>query len=127
MKFPENYKPNIALIESSMDLSKRTLAVMEEGDINTLIENVSGIYPDRAIAMLALHENISINEAIVKHVDSRGNITRTKDLKTRQRNATQTTGLSKSKRREIARRVVKTKKANPSIQTKANRKRIKAL
>ncbi|ASZ76419.1 capsid and scaffold protein [Proteus phage PM2] len=47
--------------------------------------------------------------------------------KPRERNAFKTTGLSKSKRRQIARRAVKTKRANPSIQTRALRKRKKAL
>ena len=62
-----------------------------------------------------------------KHVSSRGEVTRTKDRKTRERNAFQTTGLSKAKRRQIARKVVKAKKANPSGQVKGLRKRKKAL
>jgi gp68 prohead core protein len=41
--------------------------------------------------------------------------------------ATITTGLSKAKRREIARKTRRTKRANPSIGRKALRKRRKAL
>lgn len=69
----------------------------------------------------------ALEEYIVKHVDSRGTITRKKDRKTRERQALQTTGLSKAKRRQIARRAVKTKRANPNIQKIALRKRKRAL
>ena len=41
--------------------------------------------------------------------------------------ASQTTGLTKAKRRQIARKAVKTKRANPSIGIKAQRKTKKAM
>ena len=97
-------------------------------DSQTVVENMLNTdEATMAIAMLSLAEGITITEAIVKHVDSKGQITRKKDRKTRARLATQTTGLSKSKRRQIARKAAKTKKANPSGTTRANRKRKKAV
>ena len=88
--------------------------MFEDGDI------------DLAIALGSINEKMALNEFIVKHVSSRGDITRTKDIKTRQRNAYQTTGLSKAKRRQIARKATKTKRSNPSTQVRAERKRKKA-
>ena len=85
------------------------------------------IEPEVAIAMGSLNEEMQLNEFIVKHVSSRGEITRTKDRKTRERQAFQTTGLSKAKRRAIARKVVKSKRANPSGTVRGNRKRKKAM
>lgn len=69
----------------------------------------------------------NLNEFIVKSVNSKGIITRIKDRKTRSLQAFQTTGLSKAKRRQIARKAMKTKRANPSIGVKSLRKRRRAL
>jgi len=96
-------------------------------DTVTIIENIAVTEPELALAMMSVVENCSLDEVIVKHVDSRGNIERLKDRKTRERNAYQTTGLTKSQRRQIARRAIKTKRSNPSITTRAQRKRKKAL
>lgn len=68
-----------------------------------------------------------LSEFIVKRVSSKGTITRVKDKKTRERRALQTTGLSKAKRRQIARKAAKTKRADPSIKRIANRKRKRAM
>lgn len=100
---------------------------LDKTDINTIVENMFEAGEiDAAIALGSLNEEMELNEFIVKHVSSRGEITRTKDRKTRQRNAFQTTGLSKAKRRQIARKATKTKRANPSIQVRGERKRKKA-
>ncbi|QQK88272.1 capsid and scaffold protein [Providencia phage PSTRCR_127] len=104
-----------------------SLKAFEKDDINTIIQNMFEQEPEIAICLGSLNEELELNEYIVKHVNSRGEVTRRKDRKTRERNAFQTTGLSKSKRRQIARRVVKTKRANPSIGKRAERKRKKAL
>tara|TARA_R110000851_G_scaffold78053_11_gene172217 strand:+ start:1584 stop:1832 length:249 start_codon:yes stop_codon:yes gene_type:complete len=74
--------------------------------------------------MAEIHD---IDEAIVKKVNSDGSISKVLDKKTRARKATQTTGLSKSKRRLIAKKAAKTKKKDLSGQNKANRKRKKTL
>lgn len=74
-----------------------------------------------------LVENFEMSEAIGRHVDSSGTITKRKDRKTRERQATQKTGLSKSKRREIARKSAKTRKADKGGQLRAKRKRDKAI
>ena len=102
-------------------------SALDIDDINTIIENMLETETDLAVAMASIINEEQLNEFIVKHVSSRGEVTRTKDRKTRERNAFQTTGLSKAKRRQIARKVVKAKKANPSGQVKGLRKRKKAL
>lgn len=68
-----------------------------------------------------------LEEKFVRTVNASGQIRRIKDRKTRARMATITTGLSKARRREIARHTVRTKRANPQIGRKALRKRRKAL
>lgn len=77
--------------------------------------------------MMCLREEEQLDEIIVKRVNAQGQISRVKDRKTRARLATQTTGLAKSKRRLIARKAAKTKKARPSIKVKAVRKFRRAL
>lgn len=72
-------------------------------------------------------ENYEMSEAIKKHVDASGQITRRKDRKTRERQATAKTGLNKSKRREIARKAAKTKRADKGGQIRAQRKRRRAI
>lgn len=100
---------------------------LDKADINNLVENmIAGGDIELGIALGSLNEEMQLNEFIVKHVSSRGELTRTKDRKTRERNAFQTTGLSKAKRRQIARKASKTKRANPSIQVRGERKRKKA-
>lgn len=68
-----------------------------------------------------------IDERIVKRVNSKGKISRSLDKRTRKRRATQTTGMSPAKRKQIARRAARTKKRNPMIGKRALRKRRKAL
>lgn len=100
---------------------------LDKTDINNLVENmITDGEVEMALAIGSLNEDMQLNEFIVKHVSSRGEITRTKDIATRKRNAFQTTGLSKAKRRQIARKATKTKRANPSIQVRGERKRKKA-
>ena len=103
------------------------LSVLDKSDINTIVENMMNDDTDLAVVMGSLNEDMQLNEFIVKHVSSRGEVTRTKDRKTRQRNAFQTTGLSKAKRRQIARKATKTKRANPSTTVRAQRKKKKAM
>lgn len=96
--------------------------------VNTVLENM--LNTDEAIeafAMLSINDAEEIQEAIVKRVDALGIVTRLKDRKTRERQATQTTGLSKAARRQIARKAAKTKRAHPNIIRKAVRKQKKAM
>ncbi|ADM79859.1 prohead core-like protein [Aeromonas phage phiAS5] len=100
------------------------------GDVvDTVLENM--LNTDEAIdalAMLSLQEKEEdLQEVIVKRVDALGVVTRIKDRKTRERQATQTTGLSKAARRQIARKAAKTKRSHPNITRKAIRKRKKAM
>ena len=100
----------------------------DKDGINKIVENMVAVGDvNLAVAIGSLNEEMQLNEFIVKHVDSRGTVTRTKDRKTRERNAFQTTGLSKSKRRQIARKAVKSKRANPSSVARGVRKQKKAI
>lgn len=74
-----------------------------------------------------LEDDEYLEEKFVRTVNASGQIRRIKDRKTRERMATITTGLSKARRREIARRTLRTKRSNPSIGRRALRKRRKAL
>nr|CAJ1523368.1 Phage capsid and scaffold [Escherichia phage vB_Eco_NicPhage] len=128
---PESYElvlENVeALIPEAQGRIDALSSALDIDDINTIIENMLETETDLAVAMASIINEEQLNEFIVKHVSSRGEVTRTKDRKTRERNAFQTTGLSKAKRRQIARKVVKAKKANPSGQVKGLRRRKKAL
>ncbi|QBP35513.1 capsid and scaffold protein [Phage NC-G] len=128
---PDDYELTLESVEAKIPEAQGRFATLsealEKSDINNLVENmIADGDIDTAIAIASLNENMALNEFIVKHVSSKGELTRTKDIKTRQRNAYQTTGLSKAKRRQIARKASKTKRANPSIQVRAERKRKKA-
>lgn len=68
-----------------------------------------------------------ILEATVKRVNSRGQISRTKDRKTRKRQASRTTGLSKTQRKQRARKAARTKKRSPGKLKKAVKKRNRAM
>ena len=128
---PDEYEVVLENIEAAIPEAesrfKQLSEALDKADINTIVENMLSIEPEVAIAMGSLDEEMQLNEFIVKHVSSRGEITRTKDRKTRERQAFQTTGLSKAKRRAIARKVVKSKRANPSGTVRGNRKRKKAM
>lgn len=128
---PDEYEVVLENIEAAIPEAesrfKQLSEALDKADINTIVENMLSTEPEVAIAMGSLNEEMQLNEFIVKHVSSRGEITRTKDRKTRERQAFQTTGLSKAKRRAIARKVVKSKRANPSGTVRGNRKRKKAM
>ncbi|URC15131.1 prohead core protein [Paraglaciecola Antarctic GD virus 1] len=68
-----------------------------------------------------------LEEKLIKKVNPDGSISKVMDKKTRTRKATQTTGLSKSKRRLIAKKAAKTKKKDVGGVKKANRKRKKTV
>lgn len=128
---PENYELVVENIEKLIPIAKDNINSLSEAldkdDINKIVENMMQTETDLAIAMGSLNEELQLNEFIVKRVNSRGEVSRVKDRKTRERQAFQTTGLSKAKRRQIARKATKTKRANPSTQTRGERKRKKAL
>lgn len=90
--------------------------IFESAEIVRIVENLAKTEPEMATAMGALHIEIPLNEFMVKHVNAKGELSRTKDAQTRKRQAFQTTGLSQSARRQIARKASKTKRANPSGQ-----------
>lgn len=97
------------------------LKIFLENNLNNTEDAVA------ALKLIAMVEGCDLHEVLVKRVTSRGVISRVKDRKTRARLATQTTGMAKAKRRQIARRAAKTKKANPSGKIRALRKRKRAM
>lgn len=92
-----------------------------------LFQHANGRTEDLYETAEELLENYDLSEAIKRHVDASGSISRRKDRKTRERQATKTTGLSKSRRRQIARKSAKTKKADKGGQLRAQRKRKRAI
>lgn len=76
---------------------------------------------------MEIKADLELDEAIVKRVDNTGQITRVLDRHTRARRATQTTGLSRAKRKLIARKALRTKKQDKSGQRKAVRRRKRTM
>lgn len=116
-----------ALLPEAQSQFDKLAKTFDQIEIRALTENLAKTEPLMAIAIGSLNEEVQLNEFIVKHVSSKGEVTKTKDRKTRERQAFQTTGLSKSSRRQIARKAAKTKRANPSGQHRAAKKRKKAM
>ena len=122
----------IDVVNSVVDEAKlRFLSIKESlttDEIRVLVQMIAEDgEPEIAVVLGSLNENVILSEYIVKHVNAKREISKTKDRKTRKLQAFQTTGLSKSKRREIARKASKTKRANPGGQRRAIKKRNKAL
>lgn len=112
-------------LEGRLVEAKSKLEIFGE-DAGTIIDELIESDAALALTMISVQEGITLEEVLVKHVDAKGQITRKKDRETRKRLAYQTTGLSKSKRRLIARKAAKTRKANPSIVVRAMRKKKRA-
>lgn len=112
-------------LELRIDEARKTVEIFGD-DAENLIEKLIDEDATLALAMLSVHEGLTLSEVIVKHVDAKGNITRKKDRDTRKRLAYQTTGLTTAKRRLIARKAAKTRKANPTIVVRAMRKKKRA-
>lgn len=71
-------------------------------------------------------ETSVIEEMMVKRVNSRGEVRRTRSRKIRQRRAVLTTGLSKARLRMRGRKAARARKRNPTAVRKGLRKRRKA-
>lgn len=112
-------------LEGRLVEAKSKLEIFGE-DAGTIIDELIETDAALALTMISVQEGMTLEEVLVKHVDAKGQITRKKDRETRKRLAYQTTGLSKSKRRLIARKAAKTRKANPSIVVRAMRKKKRA-
>lgn len=72
-------------------------------------------------------EHEAIVEALVKRVDSKGNVTRTQNRRVRKARATQTTGLSRSALKARGRKAARARRANPGAVRQGLRKRRRAL
>ncbi|UOX40547.1 head scaffolding protein [Aeromonas phage GomatiRiver_11] len=130
MRIPADYSVDISRVTGLLESAAAHVQILSDftpEERLDVISKLSESETDLALAMISIVESTTIEEAIVKHVNSRGEITRKKDRATRKRNAFNTTGLTASTRRQIARRAAKTKRANPSINVKAQRKTKRAL
>lgn len=132
----EEAKKYFSILEEQLDLDEiETIAINLINEDNTLelgtviYQLANGYELDECTTDFdqMLDNDIELEEKFVRRVNSLGQISRIKDRKTRERMATMTTGLSKARRREIARKTRRTKMANPSIGRRALRKRRKAL
>lgn len=111
----------------SIKLMAGVFGLMNESEIQTygsrLLENGK---TNEYIAFSHVHGSVSLNEDMVRHVNSSGETGIRKNRETRSNLAYKTTSLSKAKRMETAIKASKTRSANQSNQTRANRKRRKA-
>lgn len=114
-------------LDEAQSMYDKLSSFLNQDEIKVISQNLVEEDSSMAVCLAAINEKMDLHEFIVKHVDSKGEVTKKKDLKTRKREAYQTTGLSKATRRDIARKAAKTKKANPSILVKANKKKAKAM
>lgn len=118
----------VAMLPEAQKQFESLSKTFDGDEIQKIVENLAKTEPNLAIAIGSLMESdLQLNEFIVKRVSSKGEVTRVKDKETRKRQATQTTGLSKSARRQIARKAAKTRKANPSKVHRANKIRKKTM
>ncbi|ADQ53094.1 gp68 prohead core, essential [Aeromonas phage 65] len=114
-------------VETQTPVAKKMMESFGD-DAIIVAENMIAQNAISALAIISIIEGQEdLNEVLVKRVNAAGAVTRIHDRATRARRASQTTGLSKSQRRQIARHAVKTKRANPSIQIRARRKYKKAM
>lgn len=111
-----NQELDISEMETS-DIFEGYLLEAYEGDMESLAEDLGE----------SLEEATEFFESIKRSVSSSGKITRRKSKAYRSRRATLTTGMSKSKLKQRARKAAKTKKRSPSSMKKAIKKRNKAL
>lgn len=116
---PENVA---AKLEEAREILKHLKGALDFNDINTIIENMAKTELDKAIALGSLHEDMPINEFIVKKVDSEGEVKDVQDNKT----ASLKSKISLAKRREIARKAARTRKANPAKAKESEEKRQQA-
>jgi hypothetical protein len=66
-------------------------------------------------------------EATARRVNSRGSVSRVRSKKSRQQNASRTTGMSRTERKRRAKKSARTRKKNPGTLRRAVKKRNKAM
>lgn len=121
-------KSNVLSDADMLSIAEKMILSEDERQFGVyLYQLASGKSEDLLETAEELVEHYEVSEAIARHVDASGTITRRKDRRTRERQATQKTGLNKSRRRAIARKAAKTKRANKGAQLRAQRKRRKAI
>lgn len=125
-----NILVNPELVEKALPeaikIHKSLSETLDKDDINTVVENMARLELDLAIALGSVNENIQINEYLVKHVTSDGEVSDRQDKKTRARETASKSKVSLAKRREVARRAARTRRANPAKAKESEAKRQEA-
>lgn len=114
-------------LSEAQDQYATLIEFLTEAEIGEICSKMVETDEHLAVALGSLVEHMELNEFLVKRVTAKGEVSKIKDRKTRQLRAFQTTGLSKARRREIARKVVKAKNANPSGVRRGVRKQKRAM
>lgn len=118
----------IDLLESEIQNLQLAEAESEELDLLCLLElDQEEAEELREELGLTVDEYCELLENTVRRVSSTGKVSRVATRKRRSRNATRTTGMSKSDRKRRARKAARTKKRSPGSMKRAVRKRKKAL
>lgn len=118
----------LKLLEESLD---QVDEILYEEVVYNIIENYD--FSDEEIeeilesCELDDEEYEAVVEALQRSVKYTGDVKRRASRKVRQRRAALTTGMSKLARKLRARKSAKTKRRDPSIKRKANRRRKKAI
>lgn len=126
----DNRLVNPELVEKSLqeatDIYKNLSETLDKNDINSVVESMASWNLELAVALGSINENIQINEFIVKHVTSDGDVSNRQDKKSRARQAATHSKVSLAKRREVARRAARTRRANPAKARESEAKRQEA-
>ena len=121
------------LFEEALEKGYEEIEEAEEYILDFLLDSIDHDISEESLKRLQEDLELTdeefqeLEEKIVKHVDSKGKITKKKDRKTRARRATITTGRSKSSLKRSARKTARTKKRNPGGTRRALKKRKKAI
>lgn len=110
----------------AITIHKNLSESLDKDDINSVVEGMAVWNLELAVALGSINENIQINEFIVKHVTSDGDVSNRQDKKTRAREAATHSKVSLAKRREVARRAARTRRANPAKARESEAKRQEA-
>lgn len=115
----EEAEQEIELIEEELDFA--FLESLEDDEVDALL---SELKEDEDVTDEEYEE---VQEALKRRVSSTGAVKRVRSKAVRKRRATITTGRSKTKLKQSARKAARTRRRNPGTTRKANRKRKRAM
>lgn len=123
------------LFEEALKSSYNEIEDIHEGIFESIEDILEETYGDDEITADMLKEDFDLTdeeaeevmENMVRRVSADGSVKKMKSAAVRKRRAGITTGLSTAQRKMIGRKAARTRKRNPSIVRKANKKRRRAL